>query len=155
MGVVLRQFHAQPPSLNPDRRIALRIKTGRTAEDLGCDLVLLERYTWVIERVFGQVSEQSAEGFRRVKAMAFGKSLYLLEALLSTDSETIRYSHITGEVTELPILLQTLDFTYVTVSNLLKPILANSFVLRLLTHRSESFLHLWGNRFLESGGGSP
>lgn len=32
--------------------------------------------------------------------MAFGKSLYLLEALLSTDDETMRYSHITGEVTK-------------------------------------------------------
>ena len=38
--------------------------------------------------------------------MAFGKSLYLLEALLPSDSETVRYGHITGEVTEPPILLQ-------------------------------------------------
>jgi hypothetical protein len=37
--------------------------------------------------------------------MAFGKSLYLLEAVLPPDSETVRYGHITGEVTELPILL--------------------------------------------------
>jgi len=88
--------------------------------------------------------------------MAFGKSLYLLEALVSTESETVRYSHITGEVTAESILLQTLDFTHVTVSNLLKPILANSFVLRLLPIRSESFLHFWGNLgFFESGGGSP
>jgi hypothetical protein len=31
--------------------------------------------------------------------MAFGKSLYLLEALLPSEGETLRYSHITGEVT--------------------------------------------------------
>ena len=37
--------------------------------------------------------------------MAFGKSLYLLEALLPSDHETVRYSHIAGEVTELGILL--------------------------------------------------
>jgi len=29
--------------------------------------------------------------------MAFGKSLYLLEALLPTDHETVCYSHITVE----------------------------------------------------------
>jgi hypothetical protein len=99
----------------------------------------------MIEGMFGEVSKQPAQGFRRVKAMAFGKSLYLLEALVPTEGETVRYSHITGEVTEQPILLQTLDFMYVTVSNLLKPILANSFVLRLLPFGSESFLHFWGN----------
>ena len=77
--------------------------------------------------------------------MAFGKSLYLLEALLPTENETVRYSHITGEVTERPILLQTLELTHVTVSNLVKLIIANSFVLRLLLIPSESFLHFWGN----------
>jgi hypothetical protein len=61
--------------------------------------------------------------------MTFGKSLYLLEALLSTEDETVRYSHITGEVTELPILLRTQGFVYVTVSNLVKLYPANSFAL--------------------------
>jgi len=32
-----------------------------------------------------------------VEAMAFGKSLYLLEALLPTDDECVCYSHITGK----------------------------------------------------------
>ena len=61
--------------------------------------------------------------------MAFGKSLYLLEALLSTDDETMRYSHITGEVTELLILLQNHNLAYVTVSNLVKLYPANCFAL--------------------------
>jgi hypothetical protein len=61
--------------------------------------------------------------------MAFGKSLYLLEALLSTDDETVRYSHITGEVTEAPILLRTRGFVYVTVSNLVKLYPDNCFAL--------------------------
>ena len=61
--------------------------------------------------------------------MAFGKSLYLLEALLPTQDETMRYSHITGEVTETPILLRTRGLLYVTVSNLVKRYPANSFAL--------------------------
>ena len=55
--------------------------------------------------MFGQIPQEPAERFRRVKTMAFGKPLYLLEALLPPDSETVRYGHITGEVTELAILL--------------------------------------------------
>ncbi len=39
--------------------------------------------------------------------MAFGKSLYLLEALVASDRETVCYGHITGEVTDPLILLQT------------------------------------------------
>ena len=61
--------------------------------------------------------------------MAFGKSLYLLEALLAADDETVRYSHITGEVTDAPILLRTLGFVYVTVSNLVKLYPDNCFAL--------------------------
>jgi hypothetical protein len=41
-----------------------------------------------------------------VKAMAFGKSLYLLEALLPTNRETVCYSHITREVTGASMLLK-------------------------------------------------
>jgi hypothetical protein len=37
--------------------------------------------------------------------MTFGKPLYLLEALLSPDHETVCYGHITREVTDRPILL--------------------------------------------------
>ena len=61
--------------------------------------------------------------------MAFGKSLYLLEALLPAQDETVRYSHITGEVTEPPILLRIRGFMYVTVSNLVKPYPDNCFAL--------------------------
>lgn len=63
--------------------------------------------------------------------MAFGKSLYLLEALLPSESETVRNSHITGEVTSLPILLQMQNFMNVTVSNLVKRNPVNCFVLRV------------------------
>ena len=59
----------------------------------------------MIQGVFCQVPQQTAKGFGGVKAMTFGKSLYVLEALLPPDSETVCYGHITGEVTELHILL--------------------------------------------------
>jgi hypothetical protein len=49
----------------------------------------------MIERVFGQVPEQLAERLRAVKAMAFCKLLYLLEALVPTHRESVCYSHIT------------------------------------------------------------
>ena len=64
--------------------------------------------------------------------MAFGKSLYLLEALLPPDSESVCYGHITREVTELHKQLQQLKFAYVTVSNLVKLNPDNCFVLRVL-----------------------
>jgi len=56
--------------------------------------------------MFGQISKELAQGFGGVKAMAFGKSLYLLEALLPADRETVCYSHITRQVTEAPMLLK-------------------------------------------------
>src|SRR4029077_234236 len=83
--VILRQFHAQTSRLNAYRGVALWIEAGRTAQNFGGDLILLEGYSGVIQGVFGQVSQQTAKGFRRVKAMAFCKPLYLLEALIPTD----------------------------------------------------------------------
>jgi hypothetical protein len=63
--------------------------------------------------------------------MAFGKSLYLLEALLPADRETVCYSHKTRQVTEIPMLLKAQEFAYVTVSNLVKLFPDNCFVLRM------------------------
>jgi hypothetical protein len=65
--------------------------------------------------------------------MTFCKPLYLLEALFSTNRETMCYGHITGEVTDSPILLNRLNFVPVTVSNLVKLYPVNCFVLRLHT----------------------
>src|SRR5215469_9550575 len=66
-----------------------------------------------------------------MEAMTFCKLLYLLEALFSTNSETVCYGHITGEVTNSTILLNGLNFVPVTVSNLVKLYPVNCFVLRL------------------------
>ena len=63
VGVVLRQLHAQTSGLNPDRGVALWIEAGRTTQYLGRDLILLEGYCRVIEGVFGQITQQAAEGF--------------------------------------------------------------------------------------------
>jgi hypothetical protein len=43
-----------------------------------------------------QIAQELAERLGRMKAMAFGKSLYLLEALLPPKHETVCHSHITG-----------------------------------------------------------
>ncbi len=73
----------------------MRIESGGAAQNLGGNLVFLERDAGVIEGMLGEVAEQLAEGFRAVEAMAFCKSLYLLEALFPTDRESVCYSHIT------------------------------------------------------------
>ena len=97
MRVVFREFDAKASGLNADRGIALRIESSRAAQNLSRDLVFLQRDTGMIEGVFCQIPKEFAEGFRAVKAMAFGKSLYLLEALLPTERETVCHSHITGK----------------------------------------------------------
>ena len=81
--------------------------------------------------------------------MTFGKSLYLLEALFSANRETVCYSHITGEVTTLPISLNRRNFVPVTVSNLVKLYPANCFVLRLHAVFKVLLCISWAIRFSE------
>jgi hypothetical protein len=94
--VILGEFDPQPSSLHADCGVALGIESGGPAQHLGGNLVLLECDSGVIERVLGQVPEQLAQRFRGVQAMTFNKFIYLLEALLATDSESVSDSHITG-----------------------------------------------------------
>jgi hypothetical protein len=96
MGVILAQLYPKPSGLNSDGGIALRIETRGASQHFGRNLVFLQSDAGVIEGVFREITEQLAEGFRAVEAMAFGKSLYLLEALLPTDNECVCYSHRTG-----------------------------------------------------------
>jgi hypothetical protein len=74
----------------------LGIESDWPAQDLGGNLVLLECDSGVIERVFREVAQQLAQRFRGVQAMTFNKFIYLLEALLPTDRESVSDSHITG-----------------------------------------------------------
>jgi hypothetical protein len=92
--------------LNADCGVALRIESGWATEDLRGDLILLERDAGMIEGVLGEVAKQFAERLRGVEAMTINKFLYLLEALLPADSESVRHSHDGSEVTVLRILLQ-------------------------------------------------
>ena len=73
------------------------IEARRSAQDFGGDLVFLEGNSGMIERMFGEVAQQFAQRFRGVQAMAFNKFIYLLEALLPADRETVSDSHITGK----------------------------------------------------------
>jgi hypothetical protein len=95
MRVVLGQFHPQAPGLDSDGGVALRIEASRAAQDLGCDLVLLEGDSGVIERVLSQVAEKFAQGLGASENMTICKLLYLLEALLPTKRESMRQSHLT------------------------------------------------------------
>ena len=95
MRVIFGEFHSQAASLHADRGIALGIEAGGAAQDFGGDLVFLEADAGVIEGVLSEVAEEFAQGFRAVKAMAFNKFIYLLEALLPADSESVRDRHIT------------------------------------------------------------
>ena len=85
MRVVLGELYAKASGLHPHSGVALRIESCRAAQDLGRDLVFLERDPRVIEGVLSQIAKQLAQRFRAVQAMAFGKPLYLLEALLSSN----------------------------------------------------------------------
>jgi hypothetical protein len=73
----------------------LRIKSRGAAQNFGGNLILLERDAGMIQGVFCQIAEQFAQGFRTVEAMTIGKPIYLLEALLPTQRERMRYGHIT------------------------------------------------------------
>jgi len=95
--IVLGKFHPQASSLDAHRGVALGIESDRTPKNLGSDLVLLQGDARVIQRMFGKVPKELTEGFGCVEAMAFNKFIYLLEALLPTDRETVRDSHITGK----------------------------------------------------------
>jgi ubiquinone biosynthesis protein UbiJ len=96
MGVVLGQLHAQASGLDADGGVTLRVESGGSAEDLGGDLVLLQGYAGMIQRMFGEVAEELAERLGGVEAMTINKFIYLLEALLPANSESVRHSHITG-----------------------------------------------------------
>ena len=82
MRVVLGKLDAKASGLHPHGGVALRIESRWAAQHLRGDLVFLERYPRMIERVLCQIAKQLAQRFRTVQAMAFGKPLYLLEALL-------------------------------------------------------------------------
>ena len=97
MRVVLGQFDAQASGLYSHRGVTLRIESCGSAQNFGGNLVLLQGDAGMIERVFGEVAEQLTQGFRAVQAMTFNKFIYLLEALLPADSESVRDSHITGK----------------------------------------------------------
>src|SRR5579872_6614460 len=102
----------------------------------------------MIDRMFSEVAKEFAERFRRVEAMAFCKPLYLLEALIPTECETLCYGHITREVTASPILLCGRKFVPVTVSNLVKLNPANCFVLRVHPISSSTPSAFLGQSFL-------
>jgi hypothetical protein len=49
----------------------------------------------MIQGMFSKITQQFAQGFGTVQAMAFNKFIYLLEALFSSEGESVGDSHIT------------------------------------------------------------
>ncbi len=95
LRIVLGELYSQAPRLHADRGITLRIESGRSAQNFGGNLVFLQGDAGMIQGVFGEVAQQFAQRFGAVQAMTFNKLIYLLEALLSSDRESVRDSHIT------------------------------------------------------------
>src|ERR1700740_2853553 len=85
--IVLGEFYPQPSRLDPNRGVALRIEPSRPPQNLGGNLIFLQRGPRVIEGMLGKILEQFAERFRAMQDMTFSKSIYLLEALLSANRE--------------------------------------------------------------------
>jgi hypothetical protein len=96
MRVIFGKFYAEASCLHADRRVALRIESRWPPKNLGCDLVLLESNTGVVERMLGQIAEEFAQGLGGAETMTINKFIYLLEALLPAQRECVRHSHITG-----------------------------------------------------------
>jgi hypothetical protein len=74
----------------------LGIESLRAAQNFGGNLVFLKGETGMIEGMFGQITQEFAERLGTMQAMTFGKLLYLLEALLPAQRESVRHSHLTG-----------------------------------------------------------
>src|SRR6266851_52804 len=94
-GIVFRQLRAKAPSLHANHGIQLRIEIGLAAEDLGRDLVLLERSTGMIEGMLGKIAKQLAERFGAVQRMAAGKPFYLSKFLSAVGHLDSCYIHVT------------------------------------------------------------
>jgi hypothetical protein len=49
----------------------------------------------MVQGMFGEVAKEFAQGFGAVQTMTFNKFIYLLEAFLSAECESVSDSHIT------------------------------------------------------------
>ena len=95
MRIVFRKLDAKSPGLHPHGGVTLRIEARRAAKNLSGNLIFLERDAGVIKRVFSQIAEEFAQGFRAVEAMTINKFIYLLEGLIPAYREGVRDSHLT------------------------------------------------------------
>jgi hypothetical protein len=75
--VVVEQLQAKAPSLDTNRRISLRIEVIGTAEDLGGNLIFLQRGAWLREFVLCQIAKQLAKGFGFTKCVTVNELLNL------------------------------------------------------------------------------
>ena len=82
-AVVLRQLETKASGLDADGGVMLRIEIVRAPENLGRDLIFLQRRSGMIQRMLGQISKQFAQRFRPMKHMAVDELVDLSEVPLT------------------------------------------------------------------------
>src|SRR5580658_7327273 len=73
-GIVFRQLCPQTAGLDPHGRIEARIEISRATEDLGCDLILLDRTSLLIHRMARQILKQMAQRLRAAEYVTLDDS---------------------------------------------------------------------------------
>ena len=94
--VVLGELDSETPGLDPDHGVQLRIEVSRAPENLGRNLILLDRGPWVIQGMFGQITEEFAQGFRAMQGMTVHQLVDLREILLSIGQSGPHDTRLTG-----------------------------------------------------------
>lgn len=114
--VVRGKFGAKAACLDAHQRVQLGIEVGRTAEDLGGNLVFLHWRAGMIQSLLGEKMKQLAERLRAVKSLAVHEFFDLSEELRSFCHKrpvTLQ----SQERSKAPILLQDRALFLVTAFN--------------------------------------
>src|SRR5947207_2633652 len=94
-SVVLGEFGTQTPCLHTNQGVQMRIKTGGAPEDLGRNLIFLQRNSRMLQRLVSQIAQQLTKRLRTMQGMAIHQPLDLGEELLR-----IRYMARNAHLTE-------------------------------------------------------
>ncbi len=95
-AVVFGELYAKTPCLDADHRIQLGVEIRRTPENLGRDLIFLDRRSRVIQDMFGKVAQQFAQRLRAMQDMAVHQPVDLSETLLSFRQRNLVTTRLKG-----------------------------------------------------------
>jgi hypothetical protein len=91
-SVIFGDLRAEPSRLHANQRIQLRIKLGRSAENLSRNLIFLERDSRFADRVVCKIAKKLAERLGAVKSMAVNQPVNFDQARLNA-SYMLCYGH--------------------------------------------------------------